>query len=130
VGYYSTITGAITIAPPLTWTEYKDSGFAPGPRNLAAVALRTHEEPRDGEGGVMFVRWADGIVPATDERIRAYDLDDEVQAIVDAYRSGHTFSGYLEIVGDEQGDLWRLYVWNGRAIRVEPTITWPAGEDA
>jgi hypothetical protein len=126
VGYYSRITGAIAIAPALKWSEYKDKGLTDaGAPNHPSVVLRTHEEERDGEGGVMFVRWADGIIPATDESIKAYELEAEVRAIVAAFRTGRTFGGYLEISGEEQGDLWRLVVRDGRVVRIEPTVTWP-----
>ncbi len=126
MGYYSRISGAISIEPALAWAEYRrHAAFLSAPDNYASVVLRTHEEPREAEGGVMLIRWADGIVPATDESIKAYDAEDEVQAIVSAFRSGHTFSGYLEVSGEDQGDLSRLYVRGGRVVRVTPTVTWP-----
>jgi len=126
VGYYSRITGVITIAPSLKWSEYKDKGLTEtGAPDWPSVVLRTHEEERDGEGGVMFVRWADGIIPATDESVKAYDLEAEVRAIVTTFRAGHTFTGYLEISGESQGDLWRLRIRNGRVVRVVSLVTWP-----
>src|SRR5258708_39585306 len=76
----------------------------------------------------MTIRWADGIIPATDESIKAYEIEDEVGALVADYASGHTFSGFLEISGEEQGDLSRLYVRGRRVVRVKPTLTWPAEE--
>lgn len=130
MGYNSRVSGEIVIDPPLTWSEYKESPYlTPGSPNWPCVILRQHEDPRDAEGGVMLVRWADAIVPATDESGRMYGIEEQVRKIVAAYREGHTFSGYLEIDGENQGDLWRLVIKDGTVIRFDAKFVWPDGAD-
>jgi hypothetical protein len=62
----------------------------------------------------------------TDDRYKAYDVLKHVQEIVDflgteAYR----YLGHLEINGEEQGDLWRIIVKDGKATEIKPSLLWP-----
>lgn len=51
---------------------------------------------------------------------------DALLSIVNLYNDGEdTITGYLECQGEEAGDLWRVYVRNGQAVRVDPKIVWP-----
>lgn len=127
MGYYTTVDGEITITPPLTWTELKDSPFNPeseahDPR--LDVKLRIDEEQVDTEEGPLLRRTAGALVPAWEGRAKYYSLVEHTQKLMDAL-PGRTFSGRLECEGEEPGDLWRIVIRDGRAVKVEPQIVWP-----
>lgn len=131
MGYYTAVSGELVASPPLTWAEFKDSPFlAPssgwGERE---VKLRISEDTTETEEGQLIRRAAVALMPETDAASKFYNLLEHVQEALDAF-PGHTWSGRLECKGEEAGDLWRVVVRKGRAVRIEPTITWPDESDA
>lgn len=124
MGYYSTVTGEIAIIPPLSWKEIKDSPLLPHDEQRQDAKLALEESTVDTEDGTLIRRNAPRIVPATDDSYKAYDVVGAVQEIVNAF-PGHTYTGYLQGEGEENDDMWRVYVKDGKAIEVKPEITWP-----
>ncbi|MFI8351243.1 DUF6205 family protein [Streptomyces sp. NPDC085596] len=127
MGYYTRVTGEINIEPPLTWQEFKDSPFLPGSANDSTaydVRLRADEETVDTDDGQLIRKTASTVLPRWDDSFKAYNLIEHVQAIIDAF-PGHTFSGRLDCEGEETGDLWRVVIRDGRAVKVTPQIVWP-----
>lgn len=108
---YTTATGEFRIEPPLTWAEIKNSPYLP-----------------ETDEGTLTRRYADAIVPVTDEPYKGYEIIATVQKIIDAH-PGHTLSGRFDCEGEEAGDLWRLVVRDGRAVQVKPQIVWPEGSE-
>lgn len=120
------ITGEITITPPLTWREFKDSRFFDPPSsgsNVPEVKLKVEETSRDTDEGEVFVRLAVALVPERDEQ-KAYHLTEHVQEAVDGFPD-HEFGGHLECFSPEYEELWRIVVRNGTAHNIKPVITWP-----
>lgn len=101
------LSGEIHIAPPLTWEEIVD-----GPP-LADLRLCLAD---DGEDARAY----DAAVPATDH---PRDILGELQALVDAHGESHAFAGHIEV--RDFGEVWRLAVRDGRAVRIEPPLVWP-----
>ena len=125
MGYYTSVTGEIAIQPPLTWKELKDSPF----NSLDAsatydVRLRVNVKTVDTDEGQLIHKTASAVLPREEGPFTTYRLVEHVQAVIDAF-PGHTFTGRLECEGSEAGDLWRIVVRDGRAVRVEPRIVWP-----
>lgn len=132
MGYYTTVEGDITITPPLTWNEFKDSPFNPQGTTWDRrmnVKLRVIEDSVDTDEGQLVRRTATAIVPAISDTYKAYYLVEHTQKAIDSF-SGHVFSGHLECSGEENGDLWRCVIRNGRAVKVEPRIVWPGDDPA
>lgn len=130
MGYATRVDGEFEITPPLTWQEFKDSRFAP--HNIESsyepsLVLRVDEDSVDTEEGTLLRRTATALVMREIDEYRAYSLLDEVQEAVDAF-PGRTWTGRLDCEGEENTDLWRVYVRDGKAVKVEPRIVWP--EDA
>ncbi|MER5750680.1 DUF6205 family protein [Streptomyces sp. NPDC002088] len=130
MGYTTHVRGEFTIEPPLTWPEFKDSRFAPD--NITSsydpsLVLRVSEESVDTDEGPLLKRTATALVMREIDEYRERGLVDEVQAAVDSF-PGHTFTGRLECEGEENTDLWRVIVRDGRAVRIEPRIVWPDEE--
>lgn len=130
MGYHTYVEGQFDITPPLTWPEFRDSKFAPA--NLEnsyrpSLALRVDEDTVDTDEGVLVRRTASALVMREIDEYRAYGLLEEVQEAVDAF-PGHEWTGRLNCAGEENTDLWRVVVRDGRAVRVEPRIVWPDEE--
>ncbi len=133
MGYYTRVTGRIEIHPPIPWGRVKDSGYLAGdpygwPKNDGSVLLRVDEHHREVELGYVVEKAAIAIDPSSEDSYRAYSVDTDVQRIVDQYGKGHTFTGYLHGEGEENGDVWRVYVDEYHLVhRVEPAVSWPSG---
>lgn len=131
MGYTTYVTGEFAITPPLTWNEFKDSPFAPHnakSRYEPSLILRVNEDSVDTDEGPLLRRTATALVMRQIDEYRERGLVAEVQSAIDAF-PGHSWSGRLECEGEENTDMWRVIVRNGRAVRVEPRIVWP-DEDA
>lgn len=127
MGYNTHVTGEFAVTPPLTWNEFKDSPFAP--HNIQSsydpsLILRVDEDSADTDEGPLLRRTAYSLAMRDIDEYRAYGLLDEVQAAVDAF-PGHSWSGRLECEGEQNTDIWRVVIRDGRAVRVEPRIVWP-----
>jgi hypothetical protein len=128
MGYYTSVEGEIAIEPPLVWSEFKDSRFNSQSLDsydgMSNIKLRIHEETVDTDEGQLVRFTATALVPAWGESSNYYHLVEHVQAAIDSFR-GHTFSGRFECSGEEPGDLWRLVIREGRAVKVKPQLVWP-----
>lgn len=128
MGYITHVEGEFEISPPLAWQEFKDSEFAPD--NLKSsyepdLMLRTVEERADTWDGPTLRITATHLVMREIDEYRERGLVETVQRAIDAF-PGHTFTGRLECEGEENSDMWRVVVREGRrAVRVEPRIVWP-----
>lgn len=127
MGYNTSVSGEIRIEPPLTWAEIKDSPF------LASygldVTLRVEEETVDTPDGTLTRRTATALIPSWEDSYKAYHLVEHVQRAIDAFPH-RRFTGRLECEGEENTDLWRVIIRDGRAVRVEPRIVWPDEDGA
>lgn len=127
MGYTTYVTGQFIITPPLAWPEFKDSQFAPD--NLEnsytpSLELRVDEDTVDTDEGVLVRRTATALVMRQIDEYRAYDLLEKVQASTAAF-PGRQWIGRLNCAGEENTDLWRVVIRDGRAVRIEPRIVWP-----
>jgi hypothetical protein len=132
MGYITHVTGEFTIEPPLTWPEFKDSKFAPHNAKSSwdpSLLLRVDETTVDTAEGPLLRRTATALVMREIDEYRAHGLLDDVQEAVDSF-PGHTFTGRLECEGEENTDLWRVVIRDGRAVKVTPRIVWPDEDGA
>lgn len=131
MGYTTYVTGEFEITPPLTWNEFKDSEFAP--HNVKSsyepgLILRVTEDSVDTDEGPLLRRTATALVMREISEYRERGLVQTVQRAIDSF-PGHTFTGRLECEGEENTDMWRVVIRDGRrAVRVEPRIIWPDDE--
>ncbi|MEV8353151.1 DUF6205 family protein [Streptomyces niveus] len=132
MGYITHVTGEFAITPQLTWTEIKDSPYSPIPPagdDRLELVLRVDEVTVDTDDGPLLRRTASALVMSEIDEYRAYGLLDAVQAAVDAF-PGHEWSGRLECEGEENSDMWRVIIRDGRALKIEPRIVWPDEDGA
>lgn len=118
MGYYTRFEGEISIVPPLTWAEIKKG---PGIQDLR---LRTVEDVEETDEGRVTRVTADAVIPLMEDSYKGYSIVEELQALADAHKS-HRFTGYISAEGEDAGDLWRLAVKNGKAVKIKPRIVWP-----
>lgn len=131
MGYITHVTGEFAITPPLTWPEFKDSEFAP--HNITNnydpdLILRVTEESVDTPDGPLLRRTATALAMREIDEYRASNLLDQVQRAVDSF-PGRAFTGRLDCEGEENTDLWRVVIRDGRAVKIKPRIVWPEDGD-
>ena len=129
MGYNTRFTGEIMIDPQLTWAQIKDSPFLPENARTRGgkgrdLMFNVVTAERDTDDGILTVHVAVGLVSTWEDEARGYDIEAHLQEVVDTFR-GHRFLGRIDAEGEQPADIWRLKVVNGRAVRVDPVITWP-----
>jgi len=117
VGYTARFSGRITITPPLSWAELRNS---PG---LGDLRILVHEDVTDHVLGQHRVLTGTAIVAAHDFPYGGYAMLSELEALASTHCRKHIFSGFIEAAGDE-GDRWRLTIRDGRAVRQVGTVVW------
>lgn len=129
MSYQTTVSGEIRIDPPLPIDEsLAKSGFPGtviGAFGSKDVALKVVETPVEDSPGT-YRREAVAIIPVHGP---GYRMVEHTQEVIDRWGEGRTFTGLLACWGEEAGDLWRLEVQNGRAVKVTPRIIWPDGAE-
>lgn len=126
MGYESHWTGQVRIEPPLTWGEIKSSDC---PR-FNDLALRLDEDTEDTLTGQIRIVTAPAVAPLISGPFNGYDIETELQALIDAY-PGHEFTGAIEARPlDPGGTPWRYAVQGRTVVRQEPRTVWPGERDA
>lgn len=133
MGYTTHFSGSIRIEPPIPWGLIKDSIFAHQdghtPRaDQRDVKLEVVEEPAETDEGTLIRRHAVAIVPAWEDEARDNGTENHVQQIIDQFGQGRTFAGRIDAEGEDAGDLWRVEIRDGNAVRVEVRLVWPEDE--
>lgn len=130
MGYNSRLTGFIDIDPPLTFSEIREmrreSAQTSG-RGLFYFDIK--EDDVETNEGVLAKQTCPRISVANGSELRAYDAEAELREMVRwAAAEGRRFIGTILVLGEENGDIWRLRVSDdGKVIKETAEITWPDG---
>ncbi|WP_327066831.1 DUF6205 family protein [Kitasatospora sp. NBC_01302] len=127
MSYTTHVTGAFRITPPLSWREIKDSPFISPHWDASDLVLRVEEVAVDTDDGQLVRKTASTLAMREIDEYNCRNLMAQVQKAVDDF-PGHAWSGRLECAGEENTDLWRVVIRDGKAVRVEPRIVWPDDE--
>lgn len=123
MGYENRFTGAITISPQLTRKQIREVA----PENFKDVRFRIVEEQVESDDGetVTVRTTADAIVPL-DIEYSGYNLEGEIQGIVDAFGE-HEFAGFIEARWDAGfGEPpSRFIIKDDRVMRIDAQYRWP-----
>lgn len=122
MGYYSNLRGGWVVRPALTWVDLKDNlGLTEEGRRT--VWLQMAEVEIEQEDGVLHTKECHNVAVYEDS-VKAYDTEAEVKEIAEAFPD-HEFAGYLEVEGEENTDMWRMYIVKGKAIKHSVRAMWP-----
>lgn len=129
MSYYTHVTGEFAIDPPLTWAEIKNSPFerASRPAYLAEgidLLLRVEETSSETDEGTLTQRSGVALVMQEIDEYREEKLADQVQRVIDMF-PGHVFTGRLDGEGEDNADMWRIIIRDGRAVKIKAQIIWP-----
>lgn len=128
MGYESYWSGEIRITPPLTWAEIRKT---PGAQD---VTLRMDERTEDTPTGQIRTVTSAAITPVRGSAYNGYEIEEELQAVIDAH-PGHHFSGAIVARPlDPDGGTFRYAVTpsamtDQKVVRQEPRIIWPDGTE-
>lgn len=128
MGYESHWSGEIRITPPLTWAEVRQGPFAQD------ITLRLDETVEDTPTGQVRTVTSAAITPISGGAYNGYDIETEIQAVIDANPSHHFSGAIVARPVDPDGGMWRYVVTpsalsNQRVVRQEPRIVWPDGTE-
>lgn len=119
-------SGAITITPPLTWSQIKDCKDVPGAGDATLVVKETWIE----DGDTRTVTSTASQIIATPLDGEARHLTEYIQAVVDRFPD-HKFGGHITIDWESgYGDPCpSRYVVRGRRVEeVKARLVWPDEE--
>lgn len=119
MGYYSRVRGYIEFTPSIKIENLREhpvlSKYGPG------------EEAGfypDLEITSVDYQVYDRIECVTTDSFKAYDVQDNLEEIVAALQD-RTFSGRIELYGEEEGDIYGYRIKNGIVEQIEPKLVWP-----
>lgn len=131
MSYHTSCRGQISITPPLTWGQIRESDFLPHDLGGAAqldIALVVEQANEERDQGTLTVRLGVGVEQRYEDDARNYNIVRDLQQLIDAFPD-HEFAGRFDCEGEETGDLWRLEVQGRKAVKVLPRIVWPDGSE-
>jgi len=128
MSYNSYLSGSWGITPPLRWSEYRDSDFQ-RPKRADGRWIRFVEKvsTTNTDDGVIEMREATGVVPNCDDRASYHNLEVQLDDLVRSIGPDHTVTGYLIREGEEQGDMTRFSVVDGKLLEEQAELRWPDG---
>ena len=125
MGYYSRISGEISVHPPLRWSEVKDTPFISQSRSRL-LRIRIEEETQPVDDGEIITRRGVCIEDDIGDSAKYYNLEAELSEIAETYPD-HRFDGYIVRVGESNGDIERYSIHKGRVQTEQAIVTWPDG---
>lgn len=126
MGYESHWTGQVHIEPALTWAEIKGDRSC----GFQDLKLRLDETVEDTPTGQVRTVTASVIEPLTSGAYNGYDIEAELQSVIDAH-PGHQFTGAIAARPlDPDGTPWRYVIEGRTVVRQEPRTVWPGEGEA
>lgn len=104
----------------------KKSPFLPG--GDKQVVLRVETEQYDTDEGTVTRRTGVALVPFQEDPFKAYSFTRELEEFVGQFPD-HRFTGGFEGEGEQNTDMWRLKVVDGKVVEFAPEIVWPEGSE-
>lgn len=133
MGYYTHFSGSIEINPPLGWKDIRDWGDLQRRKyenpiiNLFGqhdLVLEVEEYQIDTDTGINIVREGIAIVPASEDSYKGYDVFNLVSKLVETFPD-RIYSGHIFAEGEWNGDIWRVRIKDGKAVKEEAKFSWP-----
>lgn len=133
MGYYTHFTGSIEIDPPLQWKDIREWGplesrkyedpyvvlFGDGD-----LILEVEELQFDTDTGVSIIREGHSVTPATEDSYKGYHVLNLIEQLAETFPD-RTYTGYILAEGEANGDIWRVRIKDGKAVKEEAKFSWP-----
>jgi hypothetical protein len=126
MGNSVTVQGELDIVPPLTWNDLKKNpGYRPDAK-YHDMRILFDEETVDTDKGELVCRTGleVGYGGSSTGDLRYSMIEKQLTEIVGALPKGTELKGWLDC-RDEQGDVWRFAVRDGKVVEVKPELVWP-----
>lgn len=132
MGYAYSLRGALDFDPPLPYKAFVDSQLYPdGPEAITdqLVVFETQEVNEVTDVGLSITVTATALTP-TEESVKIYDLDEQLDAALSCVPEGTKVTGYIEAQGEDGESWFRVYpapvgVAGRRWKRVYARLLWP-----
>ena len=121
MGYYTHLSGELLIEPPLNWEEFKDSKYLTS--DGWPLGIQVESETIETALGTLERKTGLAVL-IPEDAIKTYTFDETLQELVDAF-PGHRFVGVIHGEGEENNDMWRMYVRHGLVIKAVAKVVWP-----
>jgi len=132
VSYSNRFSGEITITPPLTAAEIRQT---PTLDRSWDAHLRVDRREAETADGTAVAYTADAIV-GPEEPCNGYDVEQQIQTLVALHADRHEFTGYIQEDPDpgfrEPPHRWVVRphgVVGFEVVKVAPQIVWPEGSE-
>jgi hypothetical protein len=121
MGYYSRLDGSLMFEPPLSHQAAKDYQLTckPGWQSVYFVIDKVTRETVDG----TLTSLTSSVIMPHDESGKYYDIEDDIRRLL-SYLPDRTFTGYIERDGEEQGDIERYTVEDGKLVTKKAKVVW------
>jgi hypothetical protein len=136
VSNIDSIEGEITFDPPISWVEIRDLGvrFVKGSGDKEydrLLWLEVEEEEAEVDDGTLLRKRGVRFRISEYDALNAGCLYEEVENILKTFTLGakgvRTFKGEILVLGERQGDIWRVRIVDNKAVEERVSITWPDG---
>lgn len=139
MGYYSRVSGAFFITPPITYAELKNAGYdeitpdsKPRERyvnlhegwgELSLIVKSTTVDTPDG----FLTTVTANEVAACEELMKAYHITASIERLISDFGETHQIAGSVYVYGEEDGDIWRIRINDNVVSEERPKLVWPDG---
>jgi hypothetical protein len=136
VSSIDSIEGEITFDPPISWVEIRDLGvrFVKGSGDKEydrLLWLEVEEEEAEVDDGTLLRKRGVRFRVSEYDALNAGCLYEEVENILKTFTLGakgvRIFKGEILVLGERQGDIWRVRIVDNKAVEERVSITWPDG---
>jgi hypothetical protein len=136
VSSIDSIEGEITFDPPISWVEIRDLGvrFVKGSGDKEydrLLWLEVEEEEAEVDDGTLLRKRGVRFRISEYDALNAGCLYEEVENILKTFTLGakgvRIFKGEILVLGERQGDIWRVRIVDNKAVEERVSITWPDG---
>lgn len=138
MGYYSRLSGSVSISPFIGYLELKNAGYDLDKKNYreeiellggyGELYFELDTEAVDTMEGVLTRIAAVSVEVYDGDEMKAYGLVDSLMKVVADFGESHRFNGAIYVYGEEGGDIWRVLVDDNVVKEEHPQLIWPDGQ--
>jgi hypothetical protein len=128
MGYYSSVTGRVSIVPAIPLRNMAGNSYLQ--RDGSVLMFEVTETREVLADGTLLRESVTAIIPSTDDSVKAYSLAEDLAEMAAEVRAlgSACVGGWIVRSGEEQGDVERYCLGNGDKVVTEKAqLRWPDG---